>query len=115
MTRDVEVLYGDEPVISAIRKLHKTGFGRFPVIDRNSEKLIGILTQGDIIKGTLQQLDLDCRERELVNYRARHFFKDIVSQDTSIALRYNIRARDFVHGGEASSQFKLKRLSRNWD
>jgi len=106
MTQDLEVLYGDERVISAIRKLQKTGFGRFPVVDRSSRQLIGILTQGDIIKGTLQKLDLDYRRRELANYRARHFFQDIVSQDTSIVLRYNIRARDFVHGGEASSQFK---------
>jgi len=106
MTRNVEVLYGDERIISAIRKLQKTGFGRFPVLDRPSGELIGILTQGDIIKGTLQKLDVDYRQRELANYRARHFFQDVVSQDTSIVLRYSVRARDFVHGGEASSQFK---------
>ena len=106
MTQDVEVLYGDERVILAIRKLQKTGFGRFPVIDRTSQQLIGILTQGDIIRGTLHKLDMDYRQRELADYRARHFFEDIVSQDTSIVLRYNVRARDFVHGGEASSQFK---------
>jgi CBS domain-containing protein/anti-sigma regulatory factor (Ser/Thr protein kinase) len=106
MTYTVEALYADERVIAAIRKLQKTGYGRFPVVDRATGKLVGILTQGDIIKGTLKQLDIHYRQREVAYYRAQHFFQDVVSQDTSIILRYTIQARDFVHGGEASSQFK---------
>jgi CBS domain-containing protein/anti-sigma regulatory factor (Ser/Thr protein kinase) len=106
MTRQVDALYADERVISAIRRLQVTGYGRFPVVDRTTGQLVGILTQGDVIKGTLKQLDIDYRRRELSHYREQHFFEDVVSQDTSIVLRYTIQARDFVHGGEASSQFK---------
>lgn len=106
MTYDVETLCGDERVVSAIDKFQRTGYGRFPVVDRDGGELIGILTQGDIIKGTLAQLDIDYREREAGHHHEQHFFQDIRSEQTSIILRYTIRSHDFVHGGEASSQFK---------
>jgi CBS domain-containing protein/anti-sigma regulatory factor (Ser/Thr protein kinase) len=106
MTEQVDVLYGDERVVSAIRKLQSFGYGRFPVIDRGTEKLIGILTQGDIIKGTLKQLDIDYRRREQDSERESRFFDDITSDDTRIVLNYAVQALDFMHGGEASSQFK---------
>jgi CBS domain-containing protein/anti-sigma regulatory factor (Ser/Thr protein kinase) len=106
MTYDVETLYGDERVISAIAKFQQTGYGRFPVVDRDSGRLVGILTQGDIIKGTLVQLDIDYRRREAGYRHEPRFFQDILSEETRIILGYTIRSHDFVHGGEASSQFK---------
>lgn len=106
MTTQVDVLYADEHITSAIRKLQRTGFGRFPVVDRNTDQMIGILTQGDIIKGTLKQLDIDYRQREVSSYRSQHFFEDISSEETRILLRYTVQAQDFHHAGEASSRFK---------
>ena len=111
MTANVSVLYEDERVISAIQKLQQTGYGRFPVVHRASGQLVGILTQGDIIKGTLRKLDIDYRQREAAYHRSQHVFEDIASENTSIILRYTIKARDFVHGGEASS--KIKRSLQN--
>jgi CBS domain-containing protein/anti-sigma regulatory factor (Ser/Thr protein kinase) len=111
MTRQVDALRGDERVISAAGKLEQTGYGRFPVVDRATGKLVGILTRGDIIKGTLRRLDVDYRQRESERYGVRHFFQDIVSEDTSIILRYTVRALDFDRGGEASS--RLKRSLQN--
>jgi CBS domain-containing protein/anti-sigma regulatory factor (Ser/Thr protein kinase) len=106
MTCPVDVLYAEELVISAIRKLEKTNYGRFPVISRDTGELVGILTRGDIIQGTLRQLDIDYRQREVKSHRIRYFFQDVLSEDTSIVLRYAVKARDFVRGGEASSQIK---------
>jgi CBS domain-containing protein/anti-sigma regulatory factor (Ser/Thr protein kinase) len=106
MTRQTQVLYADERVMAAIRKFQQTGFGRFPVVDRATGGLVGILTQGDIIKGTLKRLDIDYRQRESVHYQPQRFFEDVLSQDTSIILRYTVKAQDFVHGGKASSQLK---------
>lgn len=106
MTPKPQMLYADERVISAIRKLQTTGYGRFPVVDRGTGKLIGILTHSDIIRGTLKQLDIHYRRRESTHYRTQHFFEDVVSENTSIVLNYSVQARDFVHGGRASSQFK---------
>lgn len=106
MTRNPEVLYANDMLISAIRKLEQTSYGRFPVVNRNTGKLVGILTRGDIIRGSLKQLDIDYRKRESEMNRARYFFEDVVSEDTSITLRYGVKAKDFVQAGQASSQIK---------
>jgi CBS domain-containing protein/anti-sigma regulatory factor (Ser/Thr protein kinase) len=106
MTRQVEVLYAHERVISAIQKLERTGYGRFPVVDYSTGQLVGILTQGDVIKGTLKELDIHYRRREQEYSPVRHFFEDVISENTSITLKYTVKALDFDHGGQASSQFK---------
>jgi len=106
MTRQVDTLYPQERVVSAIQELARTGYGRFPVVNRTSGKLVGILTQGDIIKGSLRRLDVDYRRRESTHQAMRSFFDDVVSEDTSIILRYTVKAKDFEHGGEASTRFK---------
>jgi CBS domain-containing protein/anti-sigma regulatory factor (Ser/Thr protein kinase) len=106
MTHQVEALYTHERVISAIQKLEKTGYGRFPVVDHSTGQLVGILTQGDVIRGTLKELDIHYRQREQEYSPVRHFFEDVVSENTSITLRYAVKALDFDRGGQASSQFK---------
>ena len=111
MTPDPVVLYADEPVVMAVNRFMHYGFGRFPVVDDN-EKLIGILTQSDIIQGVLKRLEVEYHEEEIHRYRASHIFEDIVSDRTSIFLRYDVMARDFDRAGEASSNIKraLNRL-----
>jgi hypothetical protein len=57
----------------------------------------------------------DYREEEIRRYRASHLFEDIISDRTSLILRYRIKARDFTQGGNASSNIKraLLRLGAN--
>jgi len=105
MTRRVETLYADESVMQAVNRMARFGFGRFPVVDR-SGKLVGILTRGDIIRGMLHRLEMSYREEEIHKYRASHIFEDIVSERTSLILRYWVKARDFSEGGAASSKIK---------
>ena len=105
MSTCVERLYADEPVVQAVNKMARFGYGRFPVVDR-SEKLVGILTRGDILRGLLRQIDVNYREEEIHRYRASHIFEDIVSNRTSLMLRYQIKAKDFGGGGSASSKIK---------
>ncbi len=111
MTRDVQTLFSDESVIQAVTKFGRLGFGRLPVVNRDG-KLVGILTQGDIARGLLRQLELDYREEEIHRYRASHIFEDIVSDQTGLILRYQVNARDFSRCGEAASKLKraLERL-----
>jgi len=106
MTRQVETLYPQDQVIAAIEALARTGYGRFPIVNRTSGKLVGILTQGDIIKGSLKRLDFHFRRHESELHTMRSFFDDVVSEDTSIVLRYTVKAKDFEHAGEASTRFK---------
>ena len=69
-------------------------------------KMIGLLTKGDITRGLLKALQKDYQVEELRRYRASHLFDDIISDRTSLILRYNIQARDFTRGGAASSNIK---------
>jgi CBS domain-containing protein/anti-sigma regulatory factor (Ser/Thr protein kinase) len=111
MSRRVETLFADETIIQAVNKFGRLGFGRLPVVNRQGE-LVGIVTQGDIARGLLRRLEMDYREEEIHRYRASHIFEDIVSDQTSLILRYKVVAQDFVHCGEASSRLKraLERL-----
>ena len=111
MTTNLQTVYADESVVVAINKFARFGFGRLPVVDR-SEKLVGILTQGDIVRGLLRQMEMEYKEEEIKRYRASHIFQDIESEQTGLVLRYKVRPKDFVRGGEASSKLKraLERL-----
>jgi CBS domain-containing protein/anti-sigma regulatory factor (Ser/Thr protein kinase) len=105
MTRHMETLYDDESVMQAVNRMARFGFGRFPVTDRSGQ-LVGILTRGDIIRGLLRRLEVDYHEEEIHRYRASHIFEDILSDRTSLLLRYKVQARDFSGGGAASSKIK---------
>jgi CBS domain-containing protein/anti-sigma regulatory factor (Ser/Thr protein kinase) len=111
MTTEVQTVYADEGIIHAVNKFARLGFGRLPVVDRQGN-LVGIVTQGDVVRGLLHQLEMDYHEEEIHRYRASHIFEDIVSDQTGLILRYKVDARDFVRCGEAASKLKraLERL-----
>jgi CBS domain-containing protein/anti-sigma regulatory factor (Ser/Thr protein kinase) len=111
MTEQVQTVRLDESVVSAVNLFARLGYGRFPVVDAEG-KLAGILTQGDIVRGLLKQMDVQWHAEEIKRYRASHIFEDIESDQTGLILRYHIKAKDFVRGGEASSKIKraLERL-----
>ncbi|MDP2897782.1 MAG: CBS domain-containing protein [bacterium] len=111
MTSKVEVLYAGEPVVHAINRFQVSGYGRFPVLDRESGRLIGILSKGDIIRALLKKLEIDYQEEEIHRYRASHIFEDTVADRTSLTLEYDIKGKDFDNAGKASSSLK-RTLSR---
>jgi CBS domain-containing protein/anti-sigma regulatory factor (Ser/Thr protein kinase) len=103
-----------DPLVEALKVFAKTRVGRLPVLDQNG-KLVGIITKGDVTRGLLGALERDYHVEEVRRYRASHLFEDIVSDRTSLILRYTIRPGDFTHGGAASSYIKraLLRLGAN--
>jgi len=103
-----------DPVVEALELFTRTRLGRLPVVDRDG-RLVGMITKGDVTRGVLAALQKDYHAEELRVYRASHLFEDINSDRTSLILRYNIAARDFNHGGNASSNIKraLLRLGAN--
>ena len=111
MTADINVIYADEPLIHAVSKLDKTGFGRFPVIDRNNGKLVGIITKGDIIEELLHELEIDYHE-EIHRCRASHLFESIIGDKVALTFQSRVIAKDFDLAGKASSGLKrtLERL-----
>jgi anti-sigma regulatory factor (Ser/Thr protein kinase) len=88
-----------------MRTFTEKGLGRLPVVDENS-KIVGMITKGDITRGMLVALQKDYKEEEVRRYRASHLFEDIISERTTLVLRYTIKARDFTQGGKASSYIK---------
>jgi CBS domain-containing protein/anti-sigma regulatory factor (Ser/Thr protein kinase) len=105
MTTNLITVKSYHPVIEALEVFTKSQVGRLPVLDEN-EKLVGMITKGDVTRGVLIALQKDYQEEEVRRYRASHLFEDIISDRTSLILRYRIKARDFVNGGNASSNIK---------
>lgn len=106
MTRKVETLYADEPLVHAVNKFSEYGFGRFPVLKRGSKKVVGILTKSDIIKGLLKKLEIDYHSEEIHRYRASHIFEDIIADESMLTFQYNVAGKDFSRAGECSGALK---------
>ncbi len=105
MTRSLITIAGYDSIVKALQAFTDSRLGRLPVVDENN-KLIGMITKGDITRGFLMALQRDYNEEEVRRYRASHLFEDIISDRTTLVLRYNIKAHDFTHGGNASSNIK---------
>lgn len=110
MCQGVETLYADEPLVGAVGKFARFKFGRFPVVDREG-RLVGIITQGDIMHALLRRLEVDYRAEEIHRYRASHIFEDIVADEAALVFGYRIIGKDFDRAGEASGNLKTT-LSR---
>ena len=100
-----------EFAVRALSVFAKTTVGRLPVVDDDG-RLVGVISRGDITRGLLKALEKVYQEEEIRRYRVRHVFEDIVSDQTSLILRYEVPHRDFTRAGRASSQLKqtLNRL-----
>jgi len=109
MTKKVETFYADEPLVRAVSKFDRYGFGRFPVIERDQGKLVGILTKGDIIEGLLKKLESDFTEEEVRRfrrYRVSQILKDIIADKSALIFQYNVVGQDFSRAGESASALR---------
>ena len=105
MTGNVITVKSYEPVVKALEAFTRTLVGRMPVVDEH-DRLVGMITKGDITRGVLIAIRKDYQEEEIRRYRASHLFEDIISDRTSLILRYKIKPGDFTNGGQASSHIK---------
>ncbi len=105
MSTNIITARATDPVVEALKIFTKHGIGRLPVIDENGS-LVGMITKGDITRGVLNALQRDFQAEEVRKYRASHLFDDIVSDRSSLILRYVIKKGDFTRGGNASSNIK---------
>jgi len=105
MTETLLTVNEGDALVRALEAFTKTGVGRLPVLD-DGGRLVGMLTKGDIAQGLLRALQSPQGEEELRRYRASHLFEDIVSDRTSLFMRYRVRHRDFASGGMASAHVR---------
>ncbi len=112
MSTSVKSAHSDEPLVHAISKLEKYGYGRLPVINRDTGYLVGIVTKGTIIEGLLRELEIGYQEEDIHRYRASHFFEDIIADKTTLIFQYYIDGHNFSKAGEVASGLKktLRRL-----
>ncbi|UCH63595.1 MAG: CBS domain-containing protein [Fidelibacterota bacterium] len=112
MSRDVKTLYDTDPLVHAVQEFERHGYGRFPVINRETGKLAGIITKGDIVRGLLNKMEIDYHEEETQRRLIDRSFEEIITEKTRFTLRYDIVGKDFNRAGETSSKLKeaLKRM-----
>ena len=105
MTPRVLTVRSDEPAVQAINKFRTYHVGRLPVLDRDG-KLAGIVTPGDIIDRVLRVLDALYREAEPRQRHERPTMEDLISDHTTITLRYRVAPKDFEGTGLAATRIK---------
>jgi CBS domain-containing protein/anti-sigma regulatory factor (Ser/Thr protein kinase) len=105
MTHSIISVRSTDPVVEALKTFVKARVGRLPVLSPDG-KMVGILSKGDITRGLLNALQREHHQEELIRYRASHLFEDIVSDRTTLVLRYRIERGNFTRGGTASSHIK---------
>ncbi|MBM4036881.1 MAG: CBS domain-containing protein [Planctomycetes bacterium] len=110
MTSDVRTIYDDEPLVQAVNKLERLGFGRLPVVARDTGRLVGVITKGDIIRGLLRHLEVDYRNAEMRGARSSHIFEDIQADRAALKLEYQVRGGDFSRGGASAVRLKTTLL-----
>ena len=110
MTKNVVTVYSDEPIVQVVGKFEKSGYGRFPVVDRDKKKLVGIITKGDIIAGLLKKLEMDYHKEEIHTYRASHIFEDVISDNSTLIFKYHIKGGEFKKAGEQTSKLRKNLL-----
>jgi anti-sigma regulatory factor (Ser/Thr protein kinase) len=116
MTTQPITVHESESVVEAVKKFAQHKVGRLLVVNEQG-KVTGILTGGDITRGLLEAISLDYHAEEISRYRAKHIFEDIISDRTSLILRYKVKAKDVKSGGRASSKIRrtLDRLGASPD
>lgn len=99
MTSRVISINENASVGQALRLFHNHKFGRFPVVN-NDSKVVGIITQGDVIGRLAGFLGID--EEPIGNDEDQGNSKEFISQ----VFEYPIRALDFDRTGEGASTLK---------
>lgn len=109
MTTEVVTLFADEPLIQAVNMFGKHGFGRFPVLDRTTGKVVGIITKKDIMQCLLKRLQSLYHAKESrkkpISENGR-LLADLPSDETALTLKYAVNGGDFRKAGEKSDQLK---------
>ncbi len=117
MSRKVDCLYSDEPLVHCFAKFSRLGHTRYPVLDRDG-KLVGIVTKGNIVEGLLRKLEIEYEQTEAKSNEARQrptmrkFFEDVFADEISFLFKYNVTGQTLEHAGRAASELKnaLKKL-----
>lgn len=98
MSLDLISLYDDEPLVDAIKNFEKYRYYEFPVLERATNELMGIITKFDIIVCLLKALDIDYYTKEITQYLGMNFFDEVVSDSTRLHFSYQVPDKEIKRG-----------------
>lgn len=105
MTREVYTVRSDEAAVHAINRFATFKVGRLPVVSRTGN-LVGIVTPGDIMNKVVRILDALYREEEKRRHRGHCHLDELVSDETTVVLRYQVASGDLDNAGAAATRIK---------
>ena len=109
MARNLIVLEDDMPLSFAITWFDRYRLGRFPVLDKN-EKLVGIVTSGDIVSKLLFEMNSAVNKLEGEQQPPS---LPAGSANGDYYREFNIKKFDFERGGGASTEIRKALKERN--
>jgi CBS domain-containing protein/anti-sigma regulatory factor (Ser/Thr protein kinase) len=111
MTRNLVVLDADMPLTFALSWFERYDFSRFPVLDKE-EKMVGIVTAGDIISKILFEMNKEVNKMESDNVLAPPATAASVPGGRYYR-EFPIQKFDFERGGSASNEIRRVLKERN--
>jgi CBS domain-containing protein/anti-sigma regulatory factor (Ser/Thr protein kinase) len=111
MTRNIVVLDADMPLTFAISWFERYGFSRFPVLDKE-EKLVGIVTAGDIVTKILFEMNNEVNKMESDSGLAATAAASAAGGGRYYR-EFHVKKFDFERGGTASNEIRRVLKERN--
>lgn len=99
MSTRLVTLEDDMPLTIAISYFDKFKFGRFPVLDKQ-QKLVGMVSQGDILSRLLLEITLEVRTLE-----EKYEMPNVIELEKT-GNTYKLKSNDFENAGKASTDIK---------
>lgn len=112
MTKEVMCLYEDELLVHCITKLSKSGFSRYPVLNRDGN-LVGIITKGNVVEALLRKLEIELQitEDKRVATRREHpavkkIFEDVDADKIEFRFKFHVEGQTLKNAGKAASELR---------
>ena len=105
MTRNLVVLDADMPLTFALSWFERYDFSRFPVLDKE-EKMVGIVTAGDIISKILVEMNKEVNKMESDNVLTPPAAAAASATGGRYYREFPIIKFDFERGGSASNEIR---------
>ena len=96
-------------LVRAVAEFDRHGFGRFPVLD-NSDRLVGVLTRGDITSCVMQHLERRAEEA-IAQGAALVAARTADEKARRTVIRTNVKSGDFDSAGRLSQ--RMREVLRN--
>ncbi len=106
MTSAVQTVYADEPLVRAIDKFNKYRYGRFPVVDRATGRVMGIITKGDVIRCLLGKMETAFHQKEQKASAGVAPMGGIRADSASLDVRWTVVGQQLPLSGRCSSELK---------